>query len=404
MPAFEYTGRDSIGNTLRGVLDAEDDAQARRHLRDQGLFITSLRLRARRGLSSLLPRRPDPEEISALTFHLAGLVESGVPIMRSLALLREQTEHPALRQAIADIEESIESGSSLSTALRRHPALFSPLYVGVVRTGETAGALAPSLVRLTDYLDREAALRQKVRSMFVYPTFVLAMAVVVTGVFLTVVVPIFERVYAASGASLPLLTQALLSASRATRPGWPAMLTTAACAALGFWVLTRPHVQSWLRQAGLRLLLRTPRLGNVARMIQASRFVRSFGLMQASGVPVLTALDVTIESSSDPRMRGAIDYLKERVSRGARLSEAMRSAEAFPPMVHRMVAMGEESGRLDAMLQRASDLLERETDYAIRKLVTLAEPMLTIALGGVVALVLLALYLPIFGLPKALLR
>jgi type II secretory pathway component PulF len=237
--------------------------------------------------------------------------------------------------------------------------------------------------------------------MLVYPAFVVILALGVVSLFLTLVIPVFERVYVASGAPLPLPTRVLVAASSHARRDWPFLTAgVAACVA----ILRRAPSRAWLRRAAGRLIFRIPKLGAVARSVQVTRLIRTFAAMQASGVPVLNGLDVAAESTSDPQMRTAIDHLKNGVSNGRRLSETMRSIALFPPMVHRMVAVGEESGRLDALLQRASELLERETDYAIKRLMTLAEPLLTLVLGGLVAMVLLALYLPIFGLPKVLLR
>ncbi|MDR7523498.1 MAG: type II secretion system F family protein [Armatimonadota bacterium] len=401
VPAFEYTGRDGIGLPVRGVLEADDETRARARLRERGLYITSLRPKARRGPFPWLQRRPTLDDVAAFTFHLAGLLASGVPLLRGLEVLREQTESRQLQEAIADLQASIEAGHSLSAGLARHPALFSPLYLGVVRVGEVAGVLDQSLARLSDYLERELALQQKIRMMLVYPTFVAALAAVVAGIFVTFVVPVFDRVYRTAGVPLPPPTVALVAISHLVRRFWPLLL---AAAAAGAWALTQPRVRTRLREAAGRLLYRIPQVGSVARTIQVTRFVWTFGAMQASGVPVLSALDVTGEAIADPQMRAAIGHLRDGINRGRRLSEAMRSVTLFPPMVHRMVAMGEEAGRLDALLQRASDLLERETDFAIRRLMTLAEPLLTLALGGVVALILLALYLPIFGLPRLLVR
>jgi type IV pilus assembly protein PilC len=401
MPAFEYTGRDAVGHIVRGVLEAADGTRARVRLREDGLFITSLRPQTGWRPARWFPQRVGLEEIAGFTFHLAGLVGSGISMLRGLAVLREQIEHPVLRDAVADMEAGIQAGQSLSAALGRHPALFSPLYVGIVRTGEVAGSLDQALVRLTDYLDREVALQQRVRMMLVYPAFVLVLAAVVVSLFLVLVVPVFERVYAASGASLPVPTRVLLAASRLGRHQWPLVL---AGVAVGGWALGRAPVRIRVRQTAERLVFRTPKLGAVARTVQVTRFVRTLAALQSSGIPVLSALEVASEIASDPQMRHAVASLRDGVNRGRRLSETMRATPVFPSMVHRMVAVGEETGQLDALLQRASELLERETDYAIKRLMTLAEPVLTLVLGGVVAVVLLALYLPIFGLPRVMLR
>lgn len=400
MQVYEFAGRDRTGVLIRGIVEAEDDTRARASLREQGLFITSLSPRLRAPLLSWFRRGPGLEEVAAFTFHLSGLVAAGVPLLRGLEVLRDQTEHEAMRAVVAELEAGVRTGQSLSATLSAHPEIFSPLYIGIVRTGEMAG-LDQALLRLTDHLDREVALTQKIQSMMTYPAFVLALAVVVVGLFTAFVVPTFDRVYRSAGAVLPLPTLVLVNISRLARQRWPVGVVLAAAAA---WALGRPRVWQAVREAGAGLIRRIPRVGSVAQTVEVNRFVRTFGAMYSSGVPMLMALDVTIEALSDPRMRAATGQLKESISRGRRLSEAMRAVGVFPPMIRRMVAMGEESGQLDVMLQRAADLLDREIDYAIKRLVTLAEPLLTLALGGVVAGILLALYLPIFGLARVLVR
>lgn len=401
MQAYEYTGRDGTGALIRGVVEAEDDTRARASLREQGLFITSLSPRLQAPFLSWFRQGPGLEEVASFTFHLAGLVAAGIPLLRGLDVMRDQSDNRAMRATIAELEASVRNGQSLSAALALHPDIFSPLYIGIVRTGEVAGSLDQSLLRLTDYLDREVMLTQKVRSMMVYPAFVLTLAIVVVALFTTFVVPAFDRVYRSAGAVLPLPTLILVNVSRTVRAHWPAVILGVVA---GLWGASRPRVWQTLRNMGAELVRRIPRLGVLAQTVQVDRFIRTFGAMYSSGIPVLTALDVTNEAVSDPRMRLATAQLKESISRGRRLSDAMRAVGVFPPMIHRMVAMGEESGQLDIMLRRAADLLDREIDYAIKRLVTLAEPVLTLGLGAVVGGILLALYLPIFGLAKVLAR
>ncbi len=401
MRAYEFRGRDGTGAPVRGVVEAEDDARARSRLRERGLFITSLAAQRHRLFRSWFSGGVELEEVAGFTFHLAGLVEAGVPLLRGLEVLREQTENLQIRAVIADLEDSIQSGHSLSGAMARHPAIFSPLYIGVVRTGEVAGSMDQALQRLAEYLEREVALNQKIRAMLVYPAIVVILAVAVVGLFVVFVVPAFERVYRSAGAMLPLPTQILVLTSHVVRRFW---LPGAIVAAAVVWGMGRARLRYTLRDLAARVVRRIPRVGLVARLIQVSRFVRTFSAMYASGVPVLTALTVTTEALSDSQMHAAVRQLKDGVSRGRRLSEAMRSLALFPPLVSRMVAIGEESGRLDVLLYRAADLLDREVDYAIKRLITLAEPALTLVLGTLVAGVLLALYLPIFGLARTMTR
>lgn len=401
MPAYTYTGRDGTGVPVRGVIAAESEAAASSRLREQGLFVTSLRPRVRWAGRSLRRRGPGLEEVAAFTYHLAGLAASGIPLLRGLEVAREQEEDGALRTIIGSLRDRIEAGESLSAAMGRHPQVFPAVYVGVVRSGEAGGVLDQALLRLTEYLDREVALRQKVSSMATYPAFVLILAAVVVSMFGVFVIPAFEKVYRSVGAPLPLATAVLIVFSRLLRGYWLVGLVAAAVA--GYALIQSGAVER-VGTAAARLLCRIPRVGAVVRLLQVNRFLRTFGAMYASGVPVIQALGITAESVSEPQVQAAAGYLKERITSGHRLSEAMRGVAFFPPIVFRMTAMGEETGRLDEMLQRVCDLMDRDIDLSIKRLVTLAEPLLTLALGGVIALILLALYLPIFGLPRAILR
>lgn len=401
MPTYVYTGRNGAGVPVRGVMTAESEAAATALLREQGLFITSLRPRTRWALAGRRRRQPGLEEVAAFTYHLAGLASSGIPLLRGLEVAREQEEDGTLRDIIADLRDSIEAGQSMSAAMSRHPKVFSPAYIGVVRSGEVGGVLDQALLRLTDYLDREVALRQKISSMTVYPAFVLVLAAVVVAIFGIFVIPAFEKIYRSAGAPLPLPTAVLVEFSRLLREYWMVGLIAAAAAA---WILVQTGTWTRLGAAGVRLLCRIPRVGTVVHLVQVNRFLRTFSATYASGVPVMLALDITAGSVSEPEVAAAANYLKEKISSGQRLSEAMRAVALFPPMVHRMTAMGEETGRLDELLRRICDLLDREIDFSTKRLVTMAEPLLTLALGGVIALILLALYLPIFGLPRAILR
>jgi type IV pilus assembly protein PilC len=269
----------------------------------------------------------------------------------------------------------------------------------MVRVGEISGTLDSVLARLANYLERETALKQKVQTLLIYPAFVVTLTVIVTTVLLMFVVPVFSQVYRAAGVSLPLPTRVLVAVSQQAQWSWPVL---AALGVAGAVVMRQASARAWLRNAAGNVVARIPRANAVANTVQITQFVRALSAMQASGVPVLTALDVIMGATPDPRMQEAIGRLKSAVNRGQSLSEGMRSDPLFPPMVHRIVVMGEESGRLDAMLDRAAESMERETDFAIKRLVALAEPTLTLALAAVVGGVLLALYLPIFGLTEIL--
>ncbi len=403
METFAYTVRDIGGAVHRGVVDAIDPAEARARLRRQGYFITSLR--PRRDHAASLPWRViggvGPGELATFTFQLSALVGAGVPLLRSLAALHDETESAKMRQVIASVREEIEHGRSLSQALEKHPAVFSGFYAGMVRSGEVSGTLDEALVRLADLLDREVLLRQKVKAMLVYPGIVLTLSVVVITVFLIYVVPAFEKVYRAGGATLPAPTLLLVALSHLVRRYVFVIVPAVAAGAWivgqrGLWYRFRPWVDD--------LVLELPYIGRVAKLVLLSRFTRTLGTLLKSGVPILQALDATAGAVDRRVMREAIAGLQEEINRGRRLREAMSRSPIFTPMVLQVVALGEESGTLDEMLARAADLLDRQTDFAVKRLLTIMEPVLTLALAAVVGFILLALYLPIFGLGRAVVR
>jgi type IV pilus assembly protein PilC len=397
MPSFAYVGRDSQGTLVRGELEAEDGKQARARLRQQGLFITSLEPRT--------PRRHAPAGdlalVSLFTHHLSTLVTAGMPLFQSLETVAEQMEEGRMHDLLIDLARDIKEGKSLSAALSRRSNLFSQTYIGIIRHGELTGHLDHALGRLDAYLERELEFRRKVREALVYPAVVLSLAAIVLAVFLTYVIPAFERVYRSTGTALPVLTQVIIVWSKLFRNNLPALGLAA-----GVFILPPTRRFLWSRAAGpvQRLLLRLPRVGVLAQTVLLSRFTQTLGAMLRSGVPLSAALEVAGEAVGVAEFQPVAEALKTDVNEGRKLSDGMRQTKRFPTMIVRMVALGEEAGRLDAMLEQAGAILEREFDFQMRRLLTLLEPVATLGLGAIVGFILMALYLPIFGLSRAIAR
>ncbi len=399
MPTFDYVSRDSRGTLVRGRVEAEDDRSARARLRQQGLFITTLR--AARSTNGRTTAARSRSEVLAFTNNLAMLVGAGLPLFHALEALVEQAEEKVLRGVGQQLARNIQEGKSLSTALSDHPELFSPLYVGIVRSGESTGRLDLALSRLATYLERDLEFRRKVRDSLIYPGIVFTLALVVLAIFLVYIIPVFDRVYRSHGVALPLLTRMLMAWSVIFRANLPLL----ALVALVFLLRpTRRIVWPMLVGPFQRLVLRLPHVRGLVRALVASRFTQAMGSMLQSGMPVIPALEVAGKAVSAPGFDQVITVLTEDLSRGRRLSDAMRKTRQFPPMIVRMVALGEESGRLDTMLERAGTILDREFDLRIRRLLTFLEPVLILLVGGLVGVILLALYLPIFGLSRTIIR
>jgi type IV pilus assembly protein PilC len=398
MPTFAYAARDGRGMPARGQVEAEDASRAQALLQQQGYFITDLRPQRTRTLFGR-ERGPRPEDVVAFTHELSALIGAGLPLLPALQALREQTDSPVLAGALRATQADIEAGRALSQALVRHPRLFSHFYVAMIRAGEAAGALDWTLQQLAAYLERDLQLRRKVQGMLIYPALVLSLAAAVAGVFTVLIIPAFERVYRSAGAALPLPTLLLVAVSHFVRSYGPVLLVLGAAGAIaarGRWRRARP--------AAARLIMRLPHVGRLARLVAATRFIRTLGMMLHSGVPVLTGLEVSAGVVDHPAVASAVAAITDAIHRGRRLSEPMRGHALFPPVVTRMVAVGERSGTLDQMLARAAEVLDRDIEYALQRTVAVLEPLLTIVLGAVIGFLLIALYLPIFGLGKAVLR
>lgn len=403
MASFTYTVRDAAGAIHKGELDADDSTMARARLRQQGYFITSLEpaRRRRAHIPWFLGRGVSYDELTTFTFQLAAMVGAGITLVRSLQALHDETDSRPLRQVIAAVRRDLEAGKRFSQALEGHPAVFSTFYAGMVRSGEVSGTLDVALSRLAELLDRDGVLRQKWRAMLIYPAIVLALATIVITVFLLFVVPAFEKVYRSGGAPLPAPTLVLVAISHAVRRHYLAILGVIAAilwltGQRTIWV----RIQPWFDDFALRL----PVFGRVARLVVLSRFARTLSTMLGSGVPIIGALGATADAVDRQSMHRAIEVLQADVSRGRRLKDAMSGNRFFTPMLLQVVALGEETGTLDEMLGRAADLLDRQIDFAVKRLLTFMEPALTLVLGGIVGVILLALYLPIFGLARAVLR
>ena len=395
MPTFEYVARDNHGVQVRGRVEAQDDARARAHLQRSGLFLTSIR--ARRAI--LRPARgAAPGDVAAMTFHLAMLLGAGLPLSQALAALAEQTENARLRGVVAELARDIEEGRSLSDALGRFPDLFGQVFVGMVRNGELTGRLDEALGRLAEYMDRDLEIRKKIREALLYPMIVLSVAAGVLAVFLTFIIPAFDRIYRSVGASLPLMTRMLMAGSRSFRAGLPLIAAAVVIVALP---PIRQRIRAALAAPVQRLVLRLPRVGALAKSAFLSRFARALGIMLRTGVPIVSALEVAGAVVGLPDFGSVVEGLKQQIMEGHRLADAMRETGWFTPMVIQMTGLGEESGRLDVMLDRAATILEREFDLQMRRFFTLLEPALTLLIGAIVGLLLVALYLPIFGLAKA---
>lgn len=399
MPVFEYTARDATGRPLAGALEATSDTSVSQRLREMGYFVTRLRRKSEPlRLEWLLGIRGiGLGDIAVFSRQFATMINAGLSLVRTLSILEEQAGHRKLRAVIGDVRTEIEGGATLSHALGRHPEAFSNLYVNMVKAGEAGGVLDDVLLRLASFLEKELALRQKVKTATTYPT-LLAGAALAALLFMTVVIiPQFAAFFqeVGSGAQLPLATQIAMGVSLLIRHFWGVGIL--ALLVLGYtlrWYAGTPAGRARYD----RLKLRLPILGPVYKKIVIARFSRTLGTLVASGVPIMQALEVVSHAIDNVEIAQAVDAVRAGIREGESIAIPLDLCGIFPPMVVQMTKVGEETGALDTMLTKVADFFDAEIETTVNSLTSILEPVLIVAMGVVIGAMLIALYLPIFNL------
>jgi general secretion pathway protein F len=413
MPAFEFQALDPAGREQRGVLEADSPRQVRQLLRDrQWLPVSVLEVgerrttaaqptitssvsalaRLRRGLREP-PARIGGRDLALITRQLATLVRAALPLEEALQAVAQQTDRPAAQRILTGVRARVMEGDTLATALGGFPRVFPEIYRATVGAGEQSGRLDTVLERLADYTERRDQLRQRVLGALLYPIVLTAMCVVVVAGLLTYVVPQVVAVFESGGNSLPWLTRALLAVSAFLRE-WGLLLLS--LTALGGFAFIR-----WLRAKSARrrfegLLLRLPLIGRLLRSLGAARFTRTFSILIGSAVPALEGLRIAGATVGNLPMSEAIEAAAERVREGAPIGRSLAASGLFPPLTVHLVSSGESSGRLEEMLGRAADAEERELDRLLTAFVGLLGPLLIVAMGVLVLLIVFAMLQPIF--------
>jgi general secretion pathway protein F len=403
MAVFEYRGFLADGRATKGIVDAESAKAARAKLRRDGVFPTEVREEAagvRPGLAipvgrRRVRRRVSTADLAVTTRQLATLVGAAVPLVDSLRALAEQVEHPALKPVLTRVRERVNEGASLADALGEHPRIFSPLYVNRVRSGEASGALDVVLLRLADFTEAQARLRGRILAASIYPVIMVVVGTGILTYLLAAVVPQITRVFEEQRVALPWVTVALLAVTDFLRAYWWLLVLGIALAALA---LDRYRRTAKGREALDRLKLRLPVLGRVARMTAVSRFTRTLATLLAAGVPMLKALDIVANIVNNRVLAAAVEAARGRVAEGESLSEPLRRSGLFPPIVTHMVAVGERSGELEAMLEKVADAYDEEVETRIVALTALLQPVMILAMAGAVLFIVLAILLPIIDM------
>lgn len=395
---YVWQGTDNQGHALQGELVAASPALARARLRRQGIVPSRIR-RKSPGLPRL-GQRIRPRDIALFTRQLATLFQAGVPLLQSLEIIAESFEQPSMRQLLASLKRDIEAGSSLASALRRHPRHFDPLYCNLVEAGEQAGALDTLLDRVASYQEQSERLKARLYKAMVYPLAVIGVAIIVSSILLLKVVPQFQSLFAGFNAELPLLTRWVIGLSHFLQEQGASLL--AASLGLGFGARMAYRRSPRLRDALDIVLLRLPLTGTLLNKAAVARLARTLATTFAAGVPLVQALESVAGASGNSVHRRAVERIQVQVASGMQLNFAMRASGVFPEMAIQMTAIGEESGTLDHLLEKIAMHYESEVDNLADSLTSLMEPLIMVLLGSIVGALVLAMYLPIFQLGTAI--
>ena len=401
MPHFAYRGRDGGGKLVQGVIEGADTHAVADRLMETGVTPLDISLSAAPGaagsglLQRLQEKKPARDDVLMFSRQMHTLLKAGVPIMGALKGLQDSTTNSAFGAVIQDLRESLDGGRELSVSLAQHPKVFSPFYVSMVRVGESTGRLEEIFLRLFDHIEFERFMRDQVKAAVRYPIFVLATMAIAMVIINLFVIPAFAKVFAGFKADLPYVTRLLIGFSNLTLAYWPALAGAAAGAFYGFrgYVKTASGRLNWDR-----IKLRIPVAGKIILKATMARFARSFSLALRSGVPVVQALTTVSNTVDNDYIAGRIQAMREGVERGDSVLRCAAATGVFTPVVLQMVAVGEESGALDDLLGEVADMYQRDVEYELKTLASQIEPILIVALGVLVLILALGVFLPLWDL------
>jgi len=400
MAVYAYKGRNPRGELVRGRLEGNDSSAVADHLLNTGITPIEIEASAGGEAASLARRRVFPQRITIVDIMLFSrqmytLLKAGVPILRALAGLQESTTNESLKDVIGDLRASLDSGRELSAAMRRHPKVFTPFYISLVRVGESTGLLEAVFLRLYEHLEFEKEIRDRMKAALRYPAFVVVAMIIALAIINVVVIPAFARIFAGFHAPLPLMTRIVIGVSNFTVSYWPLILAGAAAAVVAFtvWRSTPRGKYQWDK-----IKLRIPIAGKIILKGTLARFARGLALSVRSGVPAVQGLSVVAEVVDNDYIGQRIIQMRDSVERGESVLRAAATAGIFTPVVLQMIAVGDETGELDDLMLEVAELYEREVDYEVKNLAAQIEPILIVFLGVIVTILALAVFLPIWDL------
>lgn len=393
---YEFTAKDKSGKLVEGKVDAESEAVLREKLLGMGAMPLDIRV-ANAGMQKEitlgLPKRVKLKDLAIFSRQFATMLSAGLPLIRCMSILSEQTENDELARVLRLVKTDIEEGNPLSRSLERHPKAFPPLMINMIKAGEVGGFLDQTMLQVAEAFEADVKLRGKIKAALTYPVVIFILAILMCVGMLIFIVPVFEKMFTTLGGDLPLPTKILVALSNGLKVGMPFILV----GLVGFvvWWRKNSHKPA-IRNVMDPLKLRLPVFGNLFQKVAIARFTRNFGTLLRSGVPLLQALDIVADTTGSVVISRALRDVEESVRQGESIHKPLAEHEVFPPMVVQMVAVGEDTGAIDEMLHKIAAFYDEEVESTTEQLTALIEPLMIAFLGGVVGSMIIALYMPIF--------
>lgn len=396
MGTFVFKAMDLAGAPAKGEVEAESKQDVANQLKERGLVVVDIAAKYRsKQLSFGFLNRVSAKDLAVASRQLATMVTSGMSILRALQVLENQTNSKVLRETVAAVRKDVEAGLLFSDALARHPRVFGPLYVSMVRAGETGGVLEDCLLRTADQLEKDAALRRQVRAAMIYPSVIITFAVIVLLALVAFLIPVFVGVFKQFPGKMPALTQFMVDFSGIVTHQWYILIIVVVGTIAGFISFKR---STWGRERWDAFKLRIPmKIGDVVQKVAIARWSRTLSALTSAGVPILQAIEITGKTAGNAVIEHSMADVITSVKGGGTITAPLKQASAFPPMVAQMVGVGEETGALDTMLSKIADFYDSEVEAAVKALTSILEPVMIIFVGGIVGVIVISMYLPLFS-------
>lgn len=396
MPVYTYKAKDITGKTVNATLEAQGQAFVVDAIRKKGLTIISIEEsveKKKKGISIAIKKKIKIDDLVVFARQLATMIDAGIPLVQGLDILSEQIEHKDFRNIVSRVRNDVETGSTLSEAIGRHPKVFSQLFINMVRAGESSGMLDDIMDRLAGYLEKTSALQRKIRSALVYPAVVICMAFLITLILLLKVIPTFKEIFAGFGAKLPAPTLILITISDTLRSYF--LLLLGAAVVLGFLISRYIKTEKGRLQCD-QLMLDLPVFGILFKKVAVSKFTRTLSTLIKSGVSILAALEIVGKTAGNKVVENAVTDVRASIREGENIATPLAKSGVFPPMVVRMISVGEQTGELEKMLEKISDFYDEQVDSAVAGLTSMIEPLIIAFLGIVIGSIVIAMFMPIF--------